>query len=84
MLERKIILIIKDCHGLLFVCSRHAGSIECANNLHWHTHPKDVHTGLRLPLFTLLLNTTRNTCIAEPREAQGGAHKGWEDRREMK
>ena len=31
---------------------------------------------------------TRNTCIAEPREDRGGggggAHKGWEDRREMK
>ena len=27
---------------------------------------------------------TRNTCIAKPREARGGAHKGWEDRREMK
>ena len=27
---------------------------------------------------------TRNTCIAEPREARRGAHKGWEDRREMK
>ena len=26
---------------------------------------------------------TRNTCIAEPRGG-GGAHKGWEDRREIK
>ena len=29
---------------------------------------------------------TRNTCIAEPREARGGgeAHKGWEDKKNMK
>ena len=27
---------------------------------------------------------TRNTCFAEPRESRGGAHKGWEDRREIK
>ena len=28
---------------------------------------------------------TRNTCIAEPREARRGeGYKGWEDRREMK
>ena len=31
-----------------------------------------------------ILFKTRNKCIAEPREAQRGAHKGWEDRREMK
>ena len=33
---------------------------------------------------TIHKHITRNTCIAEPREARGEAHKGWEDRREMK
>ena len=47
----------------------------------------DISAGLILKrrMNAGLIIITRNTCIAEPREAWGeGAHKGWEDRREMK
>ena len=45
-----------------------------------NTPPVDL--SLVLFYFTLIKIYTRNTCIAEPREARGGAHKRWEDRRE--
>ena len=39
---------------------------------------------LRFYITITVIYNTRNTCIAEPREARGGGHKGWDDRREMK
>ena len=63
--------------------------IQTSSRKLFSAHYACRNSDLNLTLVTGTTNgfifQTRNTCIAEPREARGrGAHKGWEDRIEMR